>query len=116
MNKLKNKRKLRHKRARAKIFGTAHRPRLSVSRSNKHIFLQLIDDENGKTILGISDKTIKFKKKMSKADKSFEAGKLLAEQALGKKIKSAVFDRGGFRYHGRVRRVAEGAREGGLKF
>ena len=115
MNKLKNKRKLRHRRARAKIFGTAHRPRRSVSRSTKHIFLQLIDDEKGKTILGISDKEIKLKKKISKADKSFEAGKLLAERALGKKIKSAVFDRGGFRYHGRVRRVAEGAREGGLK-
>lgn len=111
-----NKRKLRHNRARAKIFGTVERPRLSVFRSNKHIFLQLLDDENNSTILSVSDKEIKARKKLTKSDKAYEAGKLLAAEALGKKIKSAVFDRGGFRYHGRVRRVAEGAREGGLKF
>ena len=116
MSKLKSKKELRHRRARAKIFGTAHRPRLSVFRSNKYIFLQLIDDENGKTILSVSDKEIKLKKKTNKLNKSYEAGKLLAQKASDKKIKSAVFDRGGFRYHGRVRRVAEGARDAGLIF
>ncbi len=112
----KHKREIRHKRARAKIFGTAHRPRLSVFRSNKYIFLQLIDDEKEKTILSASDKEIKLKKKTNKSDKAYEIGKLLAQKASDKKIKNAVFDRGGFKYHGRVRRVAEGAREAGLKF
>ena len=112
-----SKRQVRHKRVRAKIFGTAKKPRLSVYRSNKHLFLQLIDDEKGKTILSVSDKEIKTKKKeIKKVDLAYEAGKILAERAGEKKIKQAVFDRGGYRYHGRVEKVAEGAREGGLKF
>ncbi|OGF64103.1 50S ribosomal protein L18 [Candidatus Giovannonibacteria bacterium RIFCSPHIGHO2_01_FULL_45_24] len=110
------KREIRHKRVRVKIFGTAHCPRLSVFRSNKHIFLQLIDDEKQKTILSASDTEVQLKKKMSKSDRAHETGRLLAEKAKSKKIKSAVFDRGGFKYHGRVRRVAEGARDGGLRF
>lgn len=110
------KRIQRHRRVRAKIFGTVDRPRLSVYRSNKHLFLQLIDDEKRKTILGVSDKHIKIKKGQKKSDLAYETGKLLAKKAVGKHIKKAVFDRGGYNYHGRVRQVAEGAREGGLKF
>lgn len=102
---------------RAKISGTADRPRFSVYRSNKHVFLQLIDDENGKTILSVSDREIKSKKKgLAKADKAHEAGRILAGKAQAKNIKTAVFDRGGYKYHGRVKKIADGAREGGLKF
>lgn len=111
-----NKRTRRHKRVRAKIFGTKERPRLSVYRSNKHIFLQLIDDENGKTILSASDHEVKLNKKgIKKTDKAHEAGRRVAEKAQAKNIKTAVFDRGGYKYHGRVKKAAEGAREGGLK-
>ena len=111
------KRKIRHKRVRAKISGTSQKPRLSVYRSNKHLFLQLIDDEKNKTLLSVSDREFKSKKKnVKKSDLAYEAGKLLAQKAKEKNIKKAVFDRGGYQYHGRVRRVAEGAREGGLLF
>lgn len=94
------------------------KPRLSVYRSNKHLFLQLIDDEKNKTLLSVSDREFKSKKKkdVKKSDLAYEAGKLLAKKAKEKNIKKAVFDRGGYQYHGRVRRVAEGAREGGLIF
>lgn len=111
----KNKREIRHRRVRAKIFGAANRPRLSVYRSNKHLFLQLIDDMNGITLLSASDKDLKSKNK-SKSEAAFEAGKFLAKKALGAGIKNAVFDRGGYQYHGRVQKAADGAREGGLKF
>ena len=111
------KRKIRHKRVRAKIFGTSQKPRLSVYRSNKHLFLQLIDDEKNKTLLSISDREFKLKKKnLKKSDIAYEAGKLLAKKAEEKNIKKIIFDRGGYQYHGRVRKVAEGAREGGLEF
>lgn len=113
---LKNQRMLRHKRARSKIFGIAERPRLSVFRSNRHVYLQLIDDEKSKTLIGISDKKMKAKKEIKKTDKAYKLGKLLGERAVLLGIKSAVFDRGGYKYHGRVRRVAEGARESGLSF
>ena len=114
---METKRQIRHKRVRAKIFGTRQKPRLSVYRSNKHLFLQLIDDESGKTILSVSDRELKSKKKdVKKSDRAYEAGKLLADRAKAKKIEKAVFDRGGYKYHGRVRRVAEGARESGLNF
>ena len=116
MNKRKKIREVRHKRVRAKVLGTALRPRLSVYRSNKHLFLQLIDDSNGKTLVGISDKIVKLPKKSKKIDLAYAAGKVLAERAKEKKIESVVFDRGGYKYHGRVLKVAEGAREGGLKF
>lgn len=109
------KRIKRHKRVRAKIFGTALRPRLSVFRSNKQIYAQLIDDEEGKTIIGLARKSIKLKKKTGKSDVAYETGKMLAKAALEKGIKIAVFDRGGYVYSGRVKKVAEGAREGGLK-
>ncbi|KKT39884.1 50S ribosomal protein L18 [Candidatus Giovannonibacteria bacterium RIFCSPHIGHO2_02_43_13] len=112
-----NKRTIRHRRVRAKIFGSAERPRLSLYRSNKHLFLQLIDDEKNGTLLGLRDDDLTGgKKNLKKTDKAFEAGKAFAKFALEKGIKEAVFDRGGYRYQGRVRRLAEGAREGGLKF
>ena len=101
---------------RAKVFGTSDCPRLSVYRSNKHVFLQLIDDANRRTLLSVSDKSIKFSKKTAKADRSFAAGKALAELAISKNIKRAVFDRGGYRYQGRVAKVADGARAVGLQF
>lgn len=126
---MKTKRQIRHKRVRAKVFGTRQKPRLSVYRSNKHLFLQLIDDESGKTILSVSDKELEKPRRSPKAksesrprsasgksDRAYEAGKLLADKAKAKKIQKVVFDRGGYKYHGRVRRVAEGAREGGLNF
>jgi large subunit ribosomal protein L18 len=121
INKIKRKRKARrHVRVRAKIKGTAQVPRLSVFRSNKHIYLQLIDDEKGKTIASVGDFKIKILKKgkaeTTKIKLAFEAGKALAELAKKKKIKTAVFDRGGFVYHGRIKAAAEGAREGGLEF
>jgi large subunit ribosomal protein L18 len=104
---------IRHKRIRAKVRGTKEKPRLSVFRSNKHIFLQLIDDGSGKTLVSESD--LKDKKKTTKTEAAKEAGKKLAESAKTKKIKTAVFDRGGYKYHGIIKAVAEGAREGGLK-
>ncbi len=100
------KRKRRHRRVRAKIKGTAKVPRLCVFRSNKHLYAQLIDDEKGKTLVSVSDLEAKDSKKI---------GLLIAEKALAKKINKVVFDRGGYKYHGRVKSLAEGAREGGLK-
>lgn len=115
----------RAKRVRARIFGTAEKPRLSVFRSNAHIHLQLIDDEHGRTLVAADDlRGAKSSKKGRSAESvknrkmeaAHLAGKLLAQNALAKKILKAVFDRGGYKYHGRVKAAAEGAREGGLKF
>ena len=108
------KRTRRHNRVRAKVKGTNIMPRLCVFRSNQHITAQIIDDEKGKTIVSATDKTkLKVAGKVAKA---FEVGKEIAKLAQEKKIKQVVFDRGGFNYHGRVKAVAEGAREGGLQF
>ncbi len=109
------KRQRRHKRVRTKVFGTVKVPRLSVFRSAKHIYAQLVDDEKGKIIAAASDLELK-KSRKSKIDKAREVGKLIAQKALGKTIEKVVFDRGGYKYHGRVKAVAEGAREAGLKF
>ena len=120
----------RHKRLRKKVFGTAVKPRFSVFRSSKHIYVKLIDDDRGHVLVSVSDLSlnlkIKISEKNSKVDKdqsgrgkiaaAYEVGKLAAEKALKNKITQAVFDRGGYKYHGRVKAVAEGAREGGLKF
>jgi large subunit ribosomal protein L18 len=112
----------RHRRVRTKIKGTAQVPRLSVFRSNKYIFLQLIDDDKGKTIVAVSDlgsrpkAAKKTKIKIKKTKSAFNIGKTLAELAKKKKIKNVIFDRGGYAYHGRVKAAAEGAREGGLIF
>lgn len=116
------KRKRRHRRVRAKVRGTAKRPRLCVFRSNKHIYVQAIDDNKGVVIASAKDKEIKKvspeakKKFSSKVALAFEVGKLIAQKLQKLNIKSAVFDRAGYKYHGRVKAVAEGAREGGLKF
>lgn len=109
------KRTRRHKKVRARIWGTSKKPRLCVSRSAKHVYLQLVDDEKGKTILSASDLSLTPNKK-TKVETAKEVGKLLAKQALAKKIEQVVFDRAGYKYHGRVKAAAEGAREGGLKF
>jgi len=104
-----------HKRIRSRIFGTKDVPRLSVFKSANHIYAQLMDDENGKVLAAVSD--VKFKtKKGKKVDHSLEVGKLIAKEAIDQKIEKVVFDRGGFVFHGRIKAVADGAREGGLKF
>jgi len=111
------KRKRRHRRVRAKIFGKSEKPRLCVFRSNKHIYAQLIDDEKGKVLLGVNDIFFsQAKEKKGKVRIAFEIGKLIAKKALENKIKKVVFDRGGYKYHGRVKALAEGAREEGLEF
>ena len=110
----KENRAKRHKKVRAKIFGSAKIPRLNLYRSNKGFFIQLINDQAGITLESVSDKEIK--KSKNKTDAAKEAGKLIAEKAKKADIKKVVFDRGGFQYHGRVKAVADGAREGGLEF
>ena len=109
------KRLKRRRRVRAKISGTALRPRISVFRSNRGISAQLVDDVAGHTLAAVSwtESPLRDKAPMEQAG---EAGKLLAERAQQAGIASAVFDRGGYRYHGRVKALAEGAREGGLTF
>lgn len=107
------KRKRRHRRVRAKIKGTAEVPRLCVSRSNTHIYAQLIDDEKGKVLASASDLKVK---KGQKSSKAVEVGEMIAEKGKEKKIEKVVFDRGGYRYHGRVKALAEAARKKGLKF
>lgn len=107
------KRTRRHGRIRAKVRGTEDRPRLSVFRSNKHIVAQLINDEKGVTLVAVSTASVK---KGTKTERAREAGKQVALAGKGKGITKAVFDRGGFRYTGRIAAVAEGAREGGLTF
>lgn len=112
-----NKNRLkRHKRVRGKISGTAERPRLSVYRSLENIYAQIIDDTAGVTLASASTAEKAFKNYGGNKDAAREVGKLLAERAAKKKITEVVFDRGGYVYHGRVQELAEGAREGGLKF
>lgn len=105
------------KRIRGKISGTSARPRLTVFRSNSEIYAQLVDDSSGKTITTVSSmgKT-DAKVKGSKSDKAKSVGTAIAKIAVGKGIQEVVFDRNGYLYHGRVKAVADGAREGGLKF
>ena len=114
MLKKQIKRQRIHARIRSEMFGTAKRPRLCVFRSNQHIYAQLIDDDSAKIIAEISD--LKLKIKGNKTERSIEIGKLIAKEALAKKIEKVVFDRAGNLFHGRIKAVAEGAREGGLKF
>lgn len=104
----------RQARVRAKISGTADCPRLSVFRSNRGLFLQLIDDSQGKTLVSASQKELK--KTAKKTELGQELGLLIAQKAVAKKISQVVFDRSAYKYHGRVKAVAEGARSGGLKF
>jgi large subunit ribosomal protein L18 len=106
----------RHKRVRGKIFGTAERPRLVVFRSNRGIEAQLVDDAEGKTIAAAGWLQLKKSFKGNKTQQAAEVGKLLAEKAKQAEVEQVVFDRGGYLYHGRVKALAEAAREGGLKF
>lgn len=106
----------RHRRVRAKISGTAERPRLSVFRSSKHIYAQLIDDVAGVTLAAASSLDKEFEGLGSNKEAAKKIGALLAKKATDKGIESVVFDRSGYIYHGRVKELAEGAREGGLKF
>jgi large subunit ribosomal protein L18 len=108
-------RERRHRRVRGKISGTAERPRLAVYRSNRGIFAQLVDDENGRTLASANWVTVGGKK-TKKAEQASEVGKALASAAKAAGIDRCVFDRGGYLYHGRVKALAEGAREGGLQF
>ena len=113
---IKNKQKLqRQRRVRGKIIGTQETPRLSVFRSNNYIYAQLIDDTAGVTLLGISEKHVEEKSKTPIATAK-SLGVTIAKKAKEKKITKVMFDRGHYRYHGRVKALAEGAREGGLEF
>ncbi len=106
----------RHRRVRGKISGTAERPRLVVFRSNRGITAQLIDDASGKTLAAASWLDVKKAFKGNKSDQAAEVGKLLAEAAKKTGVESVVFDRAGYLYHGRVKALANAAREGGLRF
>lgn len=108
------KRERRHGRVRAKISGSGTRPRLVVFRANSHIYAQLIDDETNKTLAAAS--SLEIKSKGPKMDSATAVGQAIAKKALDKKIESVVFDRGGYKYHGRVKALAEAARAEGLKF
>ena len=109
-------RERRHKRVRRQISGTAERPRLCVFRSNRGIEAQLIDDLETKTVAAASWLNLKKSFKGNKTDQAAEVGKLLAANAKKAGVETVVFDRGGYLYHGRVKALAEGAREGGLNF
>lgn len=122
----------RKKRVRSKVLLSKERPRLSVFRSNEHIYAQIVDDKKSTTMVSAGDMEVKEGKKKKntknskktnssekvskKLDIAFKVGELIAKKAIKKKIKSVVFDRGGYKYHGRVAALAEGARKGGLKF
>jgi len=117
------KRKKRHIRVRSKVVGTSKIPRLCVFRSNKHVYAQIIDDEKGHIFVSASDLELKNKKNSrvpkelkAKVAVAYMVGQLVAQKANEKKIKKVVFDRGGYKYHGRVKALAEGARSGGLDF
>lgn len=109
-------RQKRHKRVRAKVFGTTQRPRLNVFRSEKNIYAQIIDDVAGKTLVSASSLEKDFSCDGTKTDAAKQVGQMVAERAKAKGIETVVFDRGGYVYHGRVKALAEGAREGGLQF
>ena len=102
------------KRVRSRVFGTPETPRLSVFRSNNEIYAQLIDDVHGKTLASANSKSLKDK--VNKSEKSVVVGKAIAEKAIQSGISKCVFDRNGYLYHGRVKSLADGAREGGLQF
>ena len=116
LSKIKRaQRQKRAKRTRAKIFGSAKRPRLTIFRSNKHVYAQLIDDEKGKTLVSASDLKIK-KSTKGKIATAKSVGQVIAKKAAELKIKEVVFDKGSYQYHGIIKAVADGARQGGLNF
>lgn len=105
----------RHKRIRSRMHGTSQRPRLAVFRSLRHMVAQIIDDSLGHTLVAVTDQEI-TDAKLTKTDLAYKTGELLGQRATEKGIESVVFDRGGYRYHGRVKALAEGARAASLKF
>ncbi len=109
-------RERRHHRLRRTIVGSAERPRLVVFRSNRGVEAQLVDDAEGRTLVAASHRDLKKSFKGTKTEQAAEVGKILAEKARKADVESVVFDRGGYLYHGRVKALAEGAREGGLRF
>ncbi|MFA7687300.1 MAG: 50S ribosomal protein L18 [Moheibacter sp.] len=113
LSKTEKRQKIK-RRVRRNIFGTAERPRLSVYRSNKEIYAQLVDDNSGVTLASASSREAKASG--TKTEQSAAVGKLIAEKAKSKGVETVVFDRNGFIYHGRIKALADGAREGGLKF
>lgn len=108
-------RKRRHRRVRARVSGTASKPRLNVFRSLTNIYVQIIDDQKGTTLVSASTKEIKDKK-MNKKDAAAEVGRIIANKAQAAGIKEVAFDRGGYKYHGRIQSLADAARSAGLKF
>ncbi|HKL16862.1 MAG TPA: 50S ribosomal protein L18 [Patescibacteria group bacterium] len=119
MTKL-SKRKKRHRRIRGKVSGTKERPRLSVFKSNKFTYAQLVNDKKDETLVSADSRELKkdkkTKNKLNKTEAAKKTGELLAEKAKKKKIKKVVFDRSGYRFHGRIKALAQGARDKGLKF
>jgi large subunit ribosomal protein L18 len=113
---LKNARKRRHIRVRKTISGSPTTPRLAVFRSNRNVVAQLIDDLNGVTIASASTQEKEFTAKSANVEAATKVGELVAERAIAKGIEKVVFDRGGYKYHGKVAAVADGARKKGLKF
>lgn len=111
----RNKHELRHQRVRAQVSGTTERPRLAVFRSAQHIYAQVINDQTGTTLASASSQELK-KSKVKRTELSGEVGKLIADKAKKSGVTKVVFDRGGYLYHGRVKALAEGAREAGLEF
>ena len=112
----KEKRIKRHKRIRSQVKGTGIRPRLSVFRSNKYVWAQIIDDETGKTLVAASSRDLSAKKPLQRTLAAGEVGEKIAGAAVAKEIRAVVFDRGGYRYHGIIKAIADGARKGGLTF
>ncbi len=118
----KLKRQRRHKKIRAKVHGSEERPRFFVFRSQNHIYAQIINDDKAEVLFSASDMELKEKKAEGKekvnrkVNAAFEVGKLIAKKCIAKSIEKVVFDRGGIVFHGRVKALADGAREGGLKF
>ncbi|HEY74051.1 MAG: 50S ribosomal protein L18 [Chloroflexi bacterium] len=109
----------RHRRVRKRVIGTPERPRLNIFRSLRHIYAQVIDDSQGHTLVAVSTVDPEVAEQiegMTKTEQASVVGKLLAERALNQDVKKVVFDRGGYKYHGRVKALADAAREGGLEF
>lgn len=109
-------RKRRHVRVRARVSGTTERPRLNVYRSNKHIYVQLVDDTTGKTLASASTQEKGYEGNGGNVEAAKKIGALIAERSIAKGFKSVVFDRGGYLYHGRIQALADAAREAGLEF
>ena len=116
MKNKKEKRATRKLRFKSKILGMSTRPRLSVFRSNVHIYGQIVDDEKGTTLVSVSDLKLNKNSKITKTQMAEQVGEEIAKKAIAKKIKKVTFDRNGFVYHGRIKALADGARKGGLEF